>query len=52
MRPDTRVLLMSGYTDSPLIHQWVDEDPEVFLAKPFEPEDLLERVQARMTVPR
>lgn len=46
--PSVRVLLISGYTDSPLIQQWVDVDPDVFLAKPFEPEELLNRVKTRL----
>ncbi len=47
-RPDTRILLVSGYMDSHRIQAWVDEDDEVFLAKPFEPDELLERVRQRL----
>ena len=45
--PGVPVLLVSGYTDSPLIQEWVDRDPDVFLAKPFEPEELMEQVEKR-----
>ena len=46
--PDTQVLLVSGYTDAGVVQEWVDEDPDVFLAKPFEPEELLQRVESRL----
>ncbi len=49
-RPGVPVLLVSGYTDSPLIQEWVDRDPDVFLAKPFEPEELMEQVEKRWEV--
>lgn len=47
-RPDTRVLLVSGYLDSESVQAWVNRDPEVFLAKPFEPEELAARVRRRL----
>ena len=50
-RPDVRVLFVSGYTDSPAIQDWVDRDPNSFLAKPFEPEELLEAVERRLAPP-
>ncbi|MFQ5537926.1 MAG: response regulator [Gemmatimonadota bacterium] len=43
-----RILLVSGYTDSPPLQLWVDDDPEVFLPKPFEPNELLARVRKRL----
>ena len=49
--PGIPVLLISGYTDSSLIQEWVDQDPDVFLAKPFEPAELLERVARRLARP-
>ena len=37
VRPDIKVMFMSGYTDSAIVHQGV-LDPEIaFLAKPFPP---------------
>jgi PAS domain S-box-containing protein len=48
VRPDTSILLVSGYLDSAQIQAWVDEDPDVFLSKPFEPAELVERAQARL----
>ncbi len=47
-RPDAAVLLVSGYTDSSEVQEWVDADPDVFLAKPFEPEEFLEAVRKRL----
>jgi PAS domain S-box-containing protein len=47
-RPDTGILLVSGYLDSESVQAWVDRDPEVFLAKPFEPEELAVRVRRRL----
>jgi two-component system, cell cycle sensor histidine kinase and response regulator CckA len=47
-RPGTPVLLVSGYTDSSVVQEWVDADPDVFLPKPFEPEDFMRRVHARL----
>ncbi|MDH5759469.1 MAG: response regulator [Gemmatimonadota bacterium] len=47
-RPGLPVLLVSGYTDSPEVQEWVDVDPDIFLAKPFELPDFMARVSARM----
>jgi len=45
VRPDIKVLFMSGYTDSAIVHQGV-LDPEIaFLAKPFTPSTLAGRVR-------
>lgn len=43
--PGLPVLLVSGFAESPLVQGWVDREPEAFLAKPFEPLDLLDRVR-------
>lgn len=48
VRPDASILLVSGYVDSEMLQNWVDADPDVFLAKPFEPEELLDRVRLRL----
>ncbi|HSW31168.1 MAG TPA: response regulator [Longimicrobiales bacterium] len=47
-RPDAGILLVSGYLDSESVQEWVDQDPDVFLAKPFEPEELAVRVRQRL----
>jgi nitrogen-specific signal transduction histidine kinase/ActR/RegA family two-component response regulator len=45
VRPDIKVLFMSGYTDSVIVHQGV-LDPEIaFLPKPFTPSTLAGRVR-------
>lgn len=49
MRPETGILLVSGYLDSRTVQAWVDRDPDVFLAKPFEPEELAVRVRRRIS---
>ncbi len=48
LRPETRVLLVSGYMDSSKIQDWVEADPDIFLAKPFEPDELVARVRQRL----
>lgn len=50
MRPETEVLLVSGYMDSPKIQEWVDRDADIFLAKPFEPDELAARVRQRLGI--
>jgi CheY-like chemotaxis protein len=44
-RPDVSVLLISGYTDRPTFPIEVDNDPLGFLAKPFKPSELSDRVR-------
>ena len=46
--PGLPVLFMSGYNESEALRKRTSEDPEVFLAKPFSPDELLERVCARI----
>ena len=48
--PGTPALLVSGYTDNEIVRPWVDADPDVFLTKPFEPEDFLARVERRISL--
>jgi PAS domain S-box-containing protein len=45
-RPDMPVLFMSGYTNGALAQARLEQDPGIFLAKPFGPGELLDRVAA------
>ncbi len=44
-RPETRLLYMSGYTGRSIAHHGVLEDSAHFLSKPFDVEELLQRVR-------
>lgn len=46
LRPETKVLLMSGYAESVLGRQNDEEAPQPFLFKPFTPNDLIQKVRA------
>jgi PAS domain S-box-containing protein len=45
LRPRIHVLLISGYMDRPTFPQEVEADPLGFLAKPFKPSELSDRVR-------
>jgi len=45
LRPDLRVLFMSGYTDDVVVGHGVQEHTSRFVQKPFTPEELLRAVQ-------
>ncbi|MBW3535308.1 MAG: response regulator, partial [Gemmatimonadetes bacterium] len=46
--PGLPVLFMSGYNESEALRARTREDPGIFLAKPFSPDELLERVRERL----
>jgi len=46
LRPDLRVLYISGYTDHALLHRGAIEEGTAFLQKPFLPAALLDKVES------
>jgi signal transduction histidine kinase/CheY-like chemotaxis protein len=44
-RPSTKILYMSGYTDDAIVHHGVLDEGIEFIQKPFNPNDLLNRVR-------
>jgi two-component system cell cycle sensor histidine kinase/response regulator CckA len=48
MRPDVRILFVSGYTDDKVVRRGVLHGEEDFLQKPFTPMELAQRVRAAL----
>jgi len=46
VRPGMKVLFMSGYTDSAVVHQGVLNEGANFIQKPFSPDDLARKIRA------
>jgi PAS domain S-box-containing protein len=51
IRPDVRILLMSGYASEPASGTATEEAVVGFLGKPFLPEELIDRVRAALDAP-
>ncbi len=51
IRPDVRVLFMSGYAEDAIVHHGVVDEGIAFIAKPFGPEAFLKKVRETIESP-
>ena len=51
IRPDARILFVSGYTDDTILHLSVLEAKVQFLQKPFSPSSLAQKVRSVLDAP-
>jgi FixJ family two-component response regulator len=52
LRPEIRVLYMSGYTDRAVVHQQVLDEKTPFIQKPFAPQAFAKKVREVLDEPR
>ncbi len=52
LRPECRVLFVAGYSGHPLVTERILPRGDAFLAKPFLPHDLEEKVREALAMPR
>ncbi len=46
LRPKTRVLFMSGYTDDAIVRHGVSDDEAAFIGKPYTPDELTRKIRS------
>jgi FixJ family two-component response regulator len=51
VKPDLKVLYMSGYTDDAVLRQGMLEPGAAFIQKPFRPDDLARRIRDLLDAP-